>query len=663
VGIKILLADDSVTAQNMGKKILSEAGHEVVTVSNGAAAAKKIAEIKPELVLLDVFMPGYSGLELCERLRNAAETSKMPVLLTVGRMEPYNAQDGARVKADGVIVKPFEATDLTAAVDRLAEKLHPAKGGDAARGMKIVARSESKMELEAEVKSAPAPDAAPAAIEEPKPYEQTVRLHSAQVHAMLQQGEQAAQEEAADKNHTTNAPVSPAAAAHEFHIAPPISAAEVDSFESAVRSGATPESSSIASFMSQYLPSEDAAEAKRAEKAAPESAPDASIHDQPTGAFPIHNEFLISHSHAEAAGITQQQKSEPASTPGLEYTLAPPASEMPVASEPGLELTRQSAASESVVVPDPALETDPHRAATDFPTQFGSNSDLANEFMASLQSPPQPAMESADEFEARLNAAMAAYEEPAADLPTLIADANTAIEASHLEPGFDSGTATDSFEAQVEAAMHSFDSPEASIELSAPTEVAETFSSQIESVAPTSDFEISSVAQDSPAEAQQEPTVVDLVSHTALPVLADQPQEIMPDAAEFSPMAAPETDETVIERMREGLSHLPLEPVHIEESVESAPMAMAAAAAPAAAQASALPHNAEVEIERAMAAAMGRESSQLQSESAAVVPPADGPAEDADANHLAGAVEKVMKRELPNLIGKIMAELDLRKRT
>src|SRR6185437_410361 len=139
VGIKILLADDSVTAQNMGKKILSEAGHEVVTVSNGAAAAKKIAEIKPELVLLDVFMPGYSGLELCEKLRNAAETSKMPVLLTVGRMEPYNAQDGARVKADGVIVKPFEATDLTAAVDRIAEKVRPSKAsGDSARGIKIV---------------------------------------------------------------------------------------------------------------------------------------------------------------------------------------------------------------------------------------------------------------------------------------------------------------------------------------------------------------------------------------------------------------------------------------------------------------------------------------------------------------------------------------------
>src|SRR5690348_437261 len=159
----------------MGKKILSEAGHEVVTVSNGAAAAKKIAEIKPELVLLDVFMPGYSGLELCEKLRNAAETSKIPVLLTVGRMEPYTAQDGARVKADGVIVKPFEATDLTAAVDRIAEKVKPSKAsGDSGRGIKIV----DKQPDAAVASAASEPIAENAGMAEPaqkeeKPYEKT----------------------------------------------------------------------------------------------------------------------------------------------------------------------------------------------------------------------------------------------------------------------------------------------------------------------------------------------------------------------------------------------------------------------------------------------------------------------------------------------------------
>ena len=66
---KILLADDSVTAQNMGRKILADAGYEVVTVNNGSAALKKIAELKPDLVILDVYMPGYSGLEVCQRLK------------------------------------------------------------------------------------------------------------------------------------------------------------------------------------------------------------------------------------------------------------------------------------------------------------------------------------------------------------------------------------------------------------------------------------------------------------------------------------------------------------------------------------------------------------------------------------------------------------------
>lgn len=124
MALKILLADDSMTAQNMGKKILMEAGYEVVAVSNGAAAVKKIAEQKPDVVVLDVYMPGYTGLEVCERVKSAIETTKIPVLLTVGKMEPFKPEEGARVKADGVIVKPFEASDLLAAVQKLEQRLN-----------------------------------------------------------------------------------------------------------------------------------------------------------------------------------------------------------------------------------------------------------------------------------------------------------------------------------------------------------------------------------------------------------------------------------------------------------------------------------------------------------------------------------------------------------
>src|SRR5689334_5264079 len=111
------------TAQNMGKKILSEAGYDVVAVSNGAAAVKKIAEQKPDIIILDVYMPGYSGLEVCEKVRGSLDTLKTPVLLTVGKMEPYKPEDANRVKADGVIIKPFEASDLLAIVKKFEERI------------------------------------------------------------------------------------------------------------------------------------------------------------------------------------------------------------------------------------------------------------------------------------------------------------------------------------------------------------------------------------------------------------------------------------------------------------------------------------------------------------------------------------------------------------
>lgn len=107
----------------MGKKILSEAGYDVVAVSNGAAAVKKIAEQKPDIIILDVYMPGYSGLEVCEKVRGSLDTLKTPVLLTVGKMEPFKSEDGNRVKADGVIIKPFEATDLLAIVKKFEERI------------------------------------------------------------------------------------------------------------------------------------------------------------------------------------------------------------------------------------------------------------------------------------------------------------------------------------------------------------------------------------------------------------------------------------------------------------------------------------------------------------------------------------------------------------
>jgi CheY-like chemotaxis protein len=115
----------------MGKKILIAAGYDaagcdVVTVSNGLEAAKKIAELHPDIALLDVYMPGYTGIELCEKIKLAAATAQMPVLLTVGKMEPFRSEEANKVKADGLVIKPFVVQKLLTVMGKLAQRVQPA---------------------------------------------------------------------------------------------------------------------------------------------------------------------------------------------------------------------------------------------------------------------------------------------------------------------------------------------------------------------------------------------------------------------------------------------------------------------------------------------------------------------------------------------------------
>jgi len=113
---RVLLADDSTHAQRMGTKILTGEGFEVVTVSNGEAAVKKLTGGGFDLVLADVFMPGRTGYELCAFVKTDPKTSHLPVILVVGQLEPYDPSQGERVQADGVLTKPFEASKMLAMV-------------------------------------------------------------------------------------------------------------------------------------------------------------------------------------------------------------------------------------------------------------------------------------------------------------------------------------------------------------------------------------------------------------------------------------------------------------------------------------------------------------------------------------------------------------------
>jgi len=136
VPLKILIADDSMTAQKMGKEILLGAGYEVIAVSNGAAAAKKLVE-KPDICILDIIMPGYTGIEVCEKVRASADMAKTPVLLTVGKMEHFDQKEVQRVAADGVIIKPFEASDLLATIQKFADMISAPKAAAAAAAHEV----------------------------------------------------------------------------------------------------------------------------------------------------------------------------------------------------------------------------------------------------------------------------------------------------------------------------------------------------------------------------------------------------------------------------------------------------------------------------------------------------------------------------------------------
>jgi CheY-like chemotaxis protein len=107
---RILLADDSPHAQRMGELILREEGYEVVTVTDGATVLVRLRDVDPDLILVDVRMPSKSGYEICDFVKSSLRHLHTRVVLLAGAGDPVDAQEAKRVRADGVIMKPFEAS-------------------------------------------------------------------------------------------------------------------------------------------------------------------------------------------------------------------------------------------------------------------------------------------------------------------------------------------------------------------------------------------------------------------------------------------------------------------------------------------------------------------------------------------------------------------------
>ena len=111
----ILVADDDRAIRDLVTFKLSAAGHELITVTDGATALTEARRAVPDIVVLDVAMPGMSGLDVCRELRADAVTAAIPVILLAARGEESDVEDGA----DAHLVKPFSPRELQDSITAL----------------------------------------------------------------------------------------------------------------------------------------------------------------------------------------------------------------------------------------------------------------------------------------------------------------------------------------------------------------------------------------------------------------------------------------------------------------------------------------------------------------------------------------------------------------
>src|SRR5580704_10226160 len=137
---------------------LEERGVDVVAVGNGEAAVRRLADVNPDLVLADVFMPVRNGYEVCEYVKKDARFSHVPVILLVGAFDPLDEKEARRVGADGVLKKPFVPPDpLIAMVKQVLEK-NPRIAAEIARQKEVIAEPPPQPEaLEVPLRAEPKP--------------------------------------------------------------------------------------------------------------------------------------------------------------------------------------------------------------------------------------------------------------------------------------------------------------------------------------------------------------------------------------------------------------------------------------------------------------------------------------------------------------------------
>jgi two-component system response regulator MtrA len=120
---RILVADDDVDIRELVEFKLSTMGHEIVAVGDGAAAVDACRASKPDLAVLDVMMPGVSGLDAIKQIRSDPDLADLPVILLTARAQESDVETGFDSGADDYITKPFSPRELASRDEALLTKV------------------------------------------------------------------------------------------------------------------------------------------------------------------------------------------------------------------------------------------------------------------------------------------------------------------------------------------------------------------------------------------------------------------------------------------------------------------------------------------------------------------------------------------------------------
>jgi len=117
---KIMVVDDEESLVELVKAVLEQEDYEVITAADGNECLKKLKSVKPDLILLDMMMPGISGREVCEKIRSDPKTKNLKVaFLTVAKFSETGRDVLKKMNVMDYITKPFDNDNLVKRVSKM----------------------------------------------------------------------------------------------------------------------------------------------------------------------------------------------------------------------------------------------------------------------------------------------------------------------------------------------------------------------------------------------------------------------------------------------------------------------------------------------------------------------------------------------------------------